>query len=34
MSVQNLRNVPSGSTRRKMHDDITIIVVDLKNQGR
>ena len=33
MNVQQLQKVPSGS-RRKIHDDITIIVVDLKNQGK
>jgi len=34
MSIQELKNIQAGSVRRKLHDDITLIVVDLKNQGK
>lgn len=34
MSVEELRKAPSGAIRRKLHDDITLIVIDLKNQGK
>lgn len=33
MSTGELRKVPTGPVRRKMHDDITLIVVDVKNQA-
>lgn len=34
MNIHELKKVPSGSLRRKLHDDITLIVVDLRNQGK
>lgn len=33
MSIDELKKLPTGSIRRKKHDDITLIVVDLNGQA-
>ena len=32
MTLDELKKLPTGSIRRKKHDDITLIVVDLSGQ--